>query len=129
MLTSFGTLADAALAEDKPEYTGFSCRAPLFGTARCGHPDQNIRVGRGKRLSIHVDSIKDAEGKGTCVIFFVIHAVSGEQIGSSVRHCSSPNTKEAWTNHNAGPVDVYLTVKSEQNEHVWVNGEYIIERP
>lgn len=129
VLTSLGTLTYVASAADNPVTIGFYCVAPLFGTTRCGPADQNLHVGRGKRLSIQLESAKNMDDKPRCITFFIIHAVSGEQIGSEVRICSSPSTKAAWTNDRDQLLDVYMTVKSDGPERVRVSGQYIIDGP
>jgi hypothetical protein len=126
VLGSVGTLADAALAEERsPVMIPFSCTTPIIGADRCGDKDQNLRIGPESRLTVDWTT---SDNKEACVTFVVVHAVSGKELASE-ELCEAPKAKPLWTNPEKKFVDVYVTVKSDKASRVKIGGFYIIYRP
>jgi hypothetical protein len=127
VLGSFGTVADAALAEEAHVSIAYDCTVPRVGAERCGDANQNLHVGRGKRLSIYVDV---SSVRGACMTFFVNHAVSGKLLATSGDMCDvGKEPDRTWTNPKDEPVDVYVTVKSDVSSQVKIEGRYVIAKP
>jgi hypothetical protein len=127
VLGSFGTLADAALAEEAHISIAYDCTVPRVGAERCGDENRNLHVGRGKRLSIYVDVISDDDA---CLTFFVIHAVSGKLLATSGLICDPGNEPDrTWANPKDEAIDVYVTVKSSVTDLVKIEGRYVIAKP
>ncbi|MBK9265817.1 MAG: hypothetical protein IPM54_39265 [Polyangiaceae bacterium] len=127
VLGSFGVLADAALARDKPAVLySFSCTTPVLGSERCGDANRNIRLYPGQRLSVEWDSTS----KEACMTFYVIHAVSGKALGRTDELCKCPTTSEGvWANPKDEAVDVYVTVSSDVTSNVRIGGTYVVDKP
>lgn len=127
VLGSFGVLADAALARDKPAVLhAFSCTTPRIGSERCGDVNRNIRVYPGQRLSVEWDTTSD---KDAHMWFYVIHAVSGNELGRT-RELDHPPTKDQpWANPKDEAVDVYVTASSNVYTNVLIGGTYVVDKP
>jgi hypothetical protein len=127
VLGSFGTLADAAPPKEVAEIR-FECEVPRVGKDRCGDANRNVRLGPAERLTVQVDKIMPA---GPCVTFYVVHAVSGEQLRALPRICQPDGAgTPAWTNPEDEPVDVYMNVSSSTvTTTLVVEGRYRIDRP
>lgn len=129
LLGSFATIADVAFAEEpRPVMIPFSCTTPRVGADRCGDPDRNVRIGPEKRLTVDWVTSADKDPK-TCMMFYVIHAVSGKELASK-ELCGAPKSGRLWTNPENKSVDVYVAVKSTNRvSHIDIGGFYIIDKP
>lgn len=125
VLGSFGTLTDAALAEETTRSVVFSCTVPMIGAERCGDNDQNIRVGPEKRLT--VDWTVSGDPKA-CVTFHVYHAVSNDLL-KSVELCNAPTAAHVWPNPDKKTVDVYVKVSSTRPWSFNIKGFYNVNQP
>lgn len=132
VLLSSTMLADVVLAESRePRAFAFSCTVPSLGKDRCGDADRNVRVGRGKRLLVTVDTVtpKPPADKEICFEFFAYHAVSGDQIGHVEKVCTLGKPYGIWANPKETPVDVFLKVGSDSYDKLEITGAYVVDHP
>jgi hypothetical protein len=126
-LTSIGTLTYAAFAGEKRQMIVFDCTVPITGTARCGDPDQNVRVGPEQRVAVDWTVSSDTDSE-TCVTFAQFHAVSHEHLRTK-QLCGVPAAGALWTNLDKKSVDTYITVGSNAKTKMTIKGFYHVARP
>jgi hypothetical protein len=118
-------VTDVVLAEEDAQFIAFDCDVPLVGSARCGSPNVNVRVGGRRRLNVQVNSIPSK----SCVKFTVHHAIENKELRTSGEICAKQMASTLWTNPDDETVDVFMTVKSVDYNAYTIRGNYIIDRP
>jgi hypothetical protein len=125
VLTSSSMLAEEVFAEGA-EIIPFECDLPLFGTARCGDPNRNIRIGGLRRVSVALE----AKAEQKCALFYVYHAVNEKVLATEMKACTGSMAKHLWTNSDEEVVDVVIRAKAENSSDSYsIRGNYIIDRP
>lgn len=125
VLTSSSMPAEEVFA-DGAEIIPFDCRLPLFGTARCGDPNKNIRLGALRRISVALDAKSDR----LCTFFYVYHAVNEKVLAADVKVCTGEAATHLYTNPDDVGLDVVIRAKAaSKTESFDIKGNYIIDRP